>query len=328
MSRRARPTVVDLFAGAGLLSHAFKTVGFSVIRAIEQDSVAAATYARNLGTHVEIADVTKVKPEGRCDVLVAGPPCQGFSTLGLCAAGDPRNRLSLQVARWAEALRAKVVVIENVVPFLASQSWKRLTAKLEGSGYSVSSFVLNAAEYGCAQIRLRSFTIATRGMIEFQLPAIRNRIPMTVREAWEGLPSRADGKNHHVSPKPSDLAKSRFSVIPTGGDKRDVMRRAPHLAPPSWWKVSNEVTDAWGRLDWDQPSNTLRTCFQNASKGRYIHPSQPRVISLREAARLHSIPDEWQFEGLPTQIARQIGNSVPPKLGVAVAKQVMRALAG
>jgi len=111
-------------------------------------------------------------------------------------------------------------------------------------------------------------------------------------------------------------------MIPEGGDKRDIMRAAPELAPPSWWSFPGQLTDVWGRMEWDRPANTLRTCLQNASKGRYIHPEQERVISLREAARLHSIEDTWSFSGLPTQVARQIGNSVPPRLGRAVARCV------
>jgi DNA (cytosine-5)-methyltransferase 1 len=102
-----------------------------------------------------------------------------------------------------------------------------------------------------------------------------------------------------------------------------VLRLAPHLAPKSWWKIGGQATDVWGRMLWDEPSNTLRTALLNASKGRYIHPEQHRVITLREAARLQSVPDCWIFEGTPYQIARQIGNGVPPLLGRAVAKAIL-----
>ena len=321
----SRPTVVDLFAGAGLFSCAFKQAGFRVMRAVEIDAVAAATYSANLGDHVEVSDVAKATPRGRCDVLIAGPPCQGFSTLGRRQADDPRNALSLEVVRWAERLHPKVVVIENVAAFLDSSAWHRVVRRLQSTGFHVESFVLNAFDYGCPQIRRRSFTVAHRGGEEISVPRRRRKLK-TVREAWRGLPSTPDGKNHHYAPAPSDVALARMKVIPSGGDKRDVMERAPHLAPPSWWRLSCEVTDAWGRMEWGKPSNTLRTALQNASKGRYIHPEQHRVISLREAARLHSIPDGWQFVGLPTQIARQIGNSVPPALGRAVAGSVFRLL--
>jgi DNA (cytosine-5)-methyltransferase 1 len=320
----SRPTVVDLFAGAGLFSLAFQNSGCRIIRSVEIDAVAAKTYAANLGNHIEVGDVSQLQPQGRCDILIAGPPCQGFSTLGSRRANDPRNSLCLQVIRWAKKLQPKIVVIENVAAFLESDEWQSANRGLRRLDYEVSEFILDAYDYGTPQHRRRSFTVATReGKI---VPPRPQRARRTVREAWEGLSDKPNGKNHHYSPKPSGIALARMQIIPPGGDKRDVMKKAPELTPPSWWKVSGEVTDVWGRMEWDKPCNTLRTALQNPSKGRYIHPEQHRVISLREAARLHSIPDEWTFVGLPTQIARQIGNSVPPKLGCAVARSVLAVL--
>ena len=318
-----RPTVVELFAGAGLFSYGFACEKFNVIRAIEMDCVAAATYCRNLGSHVEVNDVRKAAPDLGCDVLIAGPPCQGFSTLGTRNARDPRNQLSLEVVRWAKALQPDVVVIENVPAFINSDVWRRVTSLLQIEGYVVNVMVLDAFDFGVPQRRRRSFTFASR--IGQPLPVCITRTPVrTVREAWLRLQSEPNGENHHVAPIPSKLALARMRVIPIGGDKRDVLRRAPSLAPPSWKYVSQEATGVWGRLNWDGPSNTLRTCLQNPSKGRYIHPEQNRTISLREAARLHSIPDTWTFVGLPTQIARQIGNSIPLSLGRSVARSVHR----
>ena len=317
--------MVDLFSGGGLFSYAFAEEGFTLLKAVEKDKVAAATYAMNLGDHVECADVFVCKPKGECDVLIAGPPCQGFSTLGKRDAADPRNCLSLEAVRWARTLNPKVVVVENVPAFVESLVWRQLVAEFERTGYVVRASVLDAYEMGAPQLRTRSFTTAS----VVGMPVVRRTIAdgvATVREAWAGLATVPNGRNHHYSPEPSPLALSRMRVIPMGGDKRDVMRRAPELAPPSWWKVQSEVTDVWGRMEWDRPCNTLRTALQNASKGRYIHPEQNRVISLREAARLHTIPDEWKFAGTPTQIARQIGNSVPPALGRAVARSVRQAL--
>lgn len=323
--RGSGPTAVDLFAGAGLFSFAFQDAGFEIVRAVESDSVAAATYARNVGDHVEVSDIESIEPRGRCDIIIAGPPCQGFSTLGTRRKDDPRNRLSLNVIRWAEKMRPRIVVVENVPSFLNSPVCFTLQRGIGALGYSIEALVLDAADFGVPQCRRRCFIVAWRTGKPFLAPTTRRR-QRTVRDALDGLPDRPDGRNHHYSPKPSRVALARMRVIPTGGDKRDVMKRAPELTPPSWWRLSCEVTDAWGRMEWDKPANTLRTCFQNASKGRYIHPDQDRVISLREAARIHSIPDRWQFAGLPTQIARQIGNSVPPRLGGAVAHSALRLL--
>jgi len=319
------PVVVDLFAGAGLFSYAFQKAGFQIAQAIEIDKIAAQTYAQNIGSHIQVVDICRIHPEGKCDVIIAGPPCQGFSTLGKRQPNDPRNNLSYEVAKWASILHPRIVVIENVVSFLKSEEWCRLKRKFNKIGYQVTSFALDAKDFGVAQRRTRSFTLAYLPDIKVRQPAANSPL-VTVREAWDGLSIHPNGKNHHYAPSPSEIALKRMLTIPPGGDKRDVMRTAPDLAAPSWWNVATEVTDVWGRMNWNQPCNTLRTSLQNPSKGRYIHPEQHRVISLREAARLHSIPDSWSFHGTPTQIARQIGNSVPPLLGSAVAQMVFEAI--
>ena len=323
--RPQKLTVIDLFAGAGLFSHAFAQEGFSLVGAVEIDRPAATTYDMNLGRRVVCADIRTVEPSEGCDVLIGGPPCQGFSTLGKRDEADPRNLLSFEMVRWAQRLAPKVVVVENVKAFLDTPTWRSLAGSLGELGYSVTGFALDAYEMGVPQLRTRSFTIASKIGTPVMKRAVRRRL-RTVREAWEGLPSKPNGRGHHYAPSPSALALARMRVIPAGGDKRDVMRAAPHLAPPSWWRTQGDVTDVWGRMEWDSPSNTLRTALLNPSKGRYIHPDQNRVISLREAARLHTVPDMWRFAGTPTQIARQIGNSVPPALGKAVARAVRKLL--
>ena len=321
MRTSGKPKVVDLFAGAGLLSHAFLAERFQVVYAIEQNAIAAQTYRRNVGDHVEVADISLAEPQGTCDVLIGGPPCQGFSTLGRRDNSDPRNRLSMLMADWAEVLQPKVVVIENVPSFLTSKHWFRLKNRFEKLGYAVSSSVLNAADYGVAQLRFRCFAFASR-IDSPDAPSVRRKNYSTVREAWEGLTLKPNGVNGHDARTPSSLAHARMKLIPPGGDKRDLLRLAPDLVPKSWAKIGGQATDVWGRILWDEPSNTLRTALLNPSKGRYIHPDQHRVITLREAARLHSIADSWQFDGTPYQVARQIGNGVPPALGRAVARQV------
>lgn len=293
------------------------------MQSVELDPIAAATHERNLRTRVDVSDVRMTQPVGRCDVLIAGPPCQGFSSLGKRDQNDQRNGLCLEVARWARVLRPTIVVVENVAPFIDSPAWAELRRRFRRIGYQVEAVVIDAVDYGVPQFRRRSFTFASHvGMPELR----KTRPHLSVRRAWKGLPSRPNGRNAHYAPAPSSLALMRMQSIPPGGDKRDVLRHAPHLAPPSWHATTSEVTDVWGRLDWDEPSNTLRTCLLNPSKGRYIHPTQHRVISLREAARLHSIPDSWGFVGTPYQVARQIGNSVPPALGRAVARGIRRLL--
>lgn len=321
-----RPTIIDLFAGCGLFGHAFHLEGFDLAHAYELDPVAAATYARNVGPHITVADLRQVRPEGRTDVLIAGPPCQGFSTLGKRDPQDPRNQLSFLVLPWVAKLQPSIIVLENVSTFLNSPVSTKLQDRLGQLGYHCNDFILDAYDFGVPQRRRRSFVIASKlGPFDANFRTVARRC-RTVRQSLLGLPLEADAHNQHFAPKPSELALARMKTIPAGGDKRDIMARAPNLTAPSWWRIGCQVTDAWGRLSWDEPSNTLRTCLQNASKGRYIHPEANRVISLREAARLHSVDDSWYFEGFPTQVARQIGNSVPVNLGRAVARAVRHLL--
>jgi len=323
--KKKLPTVVELFAGAGIFGSAFAYERFRLQSAVELNLQAAETYRMNLGDHVFVGDIRNAHPQGRADVLIAGPPCQGFSTLGKRNKRDPRNRLSLHVLRWLDVVRPKIVVIENVPQFLQSSQAKTIQKRLLEKGYHVSTGVLDAFDYGVPQHRQRAILIASKvGGIRIAKP----RYKVTkVKDAWLGLPSEPNGENHHDFRMPSALAEERMKSIPLGGDKRDLLQDRPDLCPPSWESTRSEVTDIWGRMTWDAPSNTLRTCFLNPSKGRYIHPEQNRVISIREGARLQTIPDTFQFAGTPYQIACQIGNSVPFTLGRCIARAVRRRVA-
>lgn len=317
------PTTVDLFAGAGLLSEGFRRAGFKSVFAAEADARAVGTFNSNVSDVAEQWDVRRVRRDAKGDVLVAGPPCQGFSSLGNRRAHDVRNRLSLCVVDWAMSTESDVVVIENVPQFLRSSYWSDIRRKLKKHGFDSTDWVLNAADYGAPQLRTRAFGILSR----IGLPAMpEKRVSryLTVRDAFEGIPREVAGEGLHVAPSPSETAARRFALIPPKGDKRDIMRHAPDLCPPSWFRIAGEATDVWGRMDYEKPSNTLRCCFQNASKGRYIHPSADRVISLKEGARLQGIPDDWIFHGDRTSIARQIGNGVPIPLAEAVANSIAR----
>lgn len=318
-----KPTFTDMFSGAGVFASAFVREGFGLVDAVEINEAAIQTHHHNLGSFARKGDVRQLDPVRKSDVIIAGPPCQGFSSLGKMDADDFRNDLSLEVARWAGIVCPKIVVIENVPQFLRSRQWREMAAQMEAMGYEVTHVVLNASNFGVAQYRERSFTFASKIGIP-KVKTVRRRL--TVRDAVNGLSVLPNGENNHYAPAPTPLAMERIRLVPPEGDKRDIMRLAPHLAPKSWLTTTSEATDVWGRMSWDSPANTLRACFLHPSKGRYLHPDQDRVISLREAARIHSIPDGWFFKGTPYQVARQIGNSVPFNLGRAVARAVIELL--
>lgn len=314
-------TSIDLFSGAGLLGQAFKEAGFHAVLAIEADWRARASYAENVGADAMGEDVRNVVRGVSSDILVAGPPCQGFSTLGKRDHFDERNTLSLCVADWAESAKPLVVVVENVPPFLESKHWAMLQRRMRAQGYECTQWVLNAADFGAPQLRNRAFGIFSKiGLPDAPRPTVSTYT--TVGQAFEGLPVKPARSGMHIAPTPGALALARFKVIPPKGDKRDVMRNAPDLCPPSWLRMGGQATDVWGRMDIDAPANTLRCSFQNASKGRYVHPTQNRVLTLQEGARLQGIPDDWKLHGDRSSIARQIGNGVPLPLGRAVANAV------
>lgn len=314
---RSRPRVGDLFSGAGLFGQAFADQGGKLRFAVEMDPLAAASYARNVGPHIHAGRVEQLVPPHAVDILIAGPPCQGFSTLGRRDPKDVRNQLCLEIPRWAKQSGANVVVVENVPPFLRAPQWKIMAQGLELLGFEVTTWELDAANYGVPQHRNRSFTVASRiGLPE--PPAQTEQTP--AGEVFRGI-RRTDPMQ--VWPEQSALADARMKLVPRNGDRRDILRLAPALCPPSWQRIGCQATDVWGRINPCVPSNTLRCDFQNPSKGRYIHPTKNRMISLREGARLQQIPDHWVMEGSRTSVTRQIGNGVPLGLGRAVAHQVL-----
>ena len=314
-----KPRFIDMFCGAGLFSAAAVDAGMEPVLAIDLSQDAIGSYNANVGPVGVVGSVLDPRQLPAADVLIAGPPCQGFSTLGRQDPLDERNRLSMAVPDWAAGCGASVVVIENVPPFLRSAHWADLAAQLIGLGYSIQTWELEAADFQTPQLRRRSFTIASAVGELCRPEPVGRRI--SVREALAKPVASVDPL--HSWPIPKGIAAERIALIPPRGDKRDLMRLAPELCPPSWQSVGCQATDVWGRVDQDRPANTIRCTFQNPSKGRYLHPSEDRCLSLREGARLQGVPDDWQFVGKPYPVARQIGNGVPIPLGFAVMKSVM-----
>lgn len=313
-----KATLIDMFSGAGLFSAGGVAAGLQPVLAIDVSREAIASYNRNVAPVGVVGSVLAERELPAVDVLIAGPPCQGFSTLGRQDPLDIRNGLALAVPEWAERCGAAVVVIENVPPFLRSPQWRQLAKRLERLGYAVQTWELEAADYGTPQLRRRGFTVASRiGPIPMPV-SVSTRV-----SAGEALVVPiAAGDPMHRWPVPVGIAATRIALVPPKGDKRDIMRSRPDLCPPSWVRVGCQATDVWGRIDPAQPANTLRCTFQNPSKGRYLHPTENRCISLREGARLQGVPDCWVFEGKNYPVARQIGNGVPIPLATAVIRAV------
>ncbi len=338
-------TLADVFAGAGGLTLGFTTLDFEPVFAVERDADFAATYAANFGAHVLVGDIEQLLSAGlpqRCvDVLVGGPPCQGFSNLAGNRKHDPRRALWRSYLRTLEQVDADVFVLENVPNFLTSEEGSSFVATARARGYVVepeTAAVLNAAHFGVPQARRRAVIVGSRiGRIALPSPGMIRR---TVRDAfstgcWEediaiqGQPRRFElgaspvcGPDLHLARRPTPLSRARYRVVPEGGNRFDLLRKRPDLTPACWVRKTSGGTDIFGRLWWDRPAVTIRTEFFKPEKGRYLHPSEHRPITHWEALRLQSFPDSFRWVGSKTRIAAQIGNAVPPLLGQAVARSI------
>lgn len=358
--RRIDIHVLDLFAGAGGLTAGFHEASdrFRSVRAIEWDRDAAASYAATFGVDVAFAgpiqDWLALDEDLEVDVIVGGPPCQGFSTLGKQDEEDERNALWREYAAAIARYRPRYFVVENVAAFMSSPQFgdfRRLMAPGEMlEDYTWVAGVLNSADFGAFQARKRAVMIGSRrDVVSAMLPAATHakdehrtvadafaRIPGAVDGVALGSPSGAiviDGETRptytrsdlHLGRTYTELSLRRFRSIPPGGNRFDI---DDELLPNCWRNHTSGSADVMGRLHWDRPSVTIRTEFFKPEKGRYLHPEADRAITHYEAAVLQGFPETHRFVGSKTSIARQIGNAVPIPLGAAIAREIERALEG
>jgi DNA (cytosine-5)-methyltransferase 1 len=340
---------IDLFAGAGGLTLGFELADreFMPVFAVEVDDAAARTFKQNFGCEVWDGSIEDVEVFPDADLIIGGPPCQGFSPLGRDRDDISRAKLN---SLWEHYLRAvrqvkpKAFVIENVPEFQRSDQFAALLRLMETDpvlrAYGFAYGLVNAADYGVPQRRLRGIFIAVRDRSDVAWPpspshgpdSPANRPYVTVRDAIGDLPltpkqsevgTLPDGSQDlHFRRNPRPSSVERYRAIPQGGNRFDLAQNRPDLLPRCWAEKPSGTTDVMGRLWWDRPGFTIRTEFFKPEKGRYLHPKAHRPITHREAARLQSFPDTFTFDGTKIEIARQIGNAVPPLLGRAIALHV------
>jgi DNA (cytosine-5)-methyltransferase 1 len=361
------PTTVDLFAGAGGLTSGFVSAGFEPAFAIEWELPAAATYAANFGEdHIVWDDIERVPSSRipRADVVVGGPPCQGFSNLGTRDVADPRNKLWNEYLRVVLAANPQVFVLENVDRFSKSTEFALLMDELTGGSLKRWKYtacqVVNAADYGVPQRRARTILIASRvGPVAIPTPThakaatLERQSWTTVRSAIASVPewpettnlptSRTEffgrvipgvfkSRDIHIGRNPLPTSLLRYDCIPPGGGRFDL---PDELMPRCWATKPTGTTDVMGRMRWDAPSLTIRTEFFKPEKGQYLHPQWDaedptkrvnRPITHREAALLQTFPNDFLWCGTKIEIARQIGNAVPPRLAQVIAETVKERL--
>jgi len=324
---KLKPIAVDLFSGAGGLSEGLKQAGYRVAGAVEANVPACQVYRLN---HPKVRlwnkDIRKLSAKcmmkalrlrpGQLDLLAACPPCQGFSTMrtrnGANRNRDGRNDLIYDVLRFAWKLRPKTLMIENVPGLARNARFRVFRKRLVAMGYEISWRVLNAVDFGVPQRRNRLVLLAARGAAP--LFASRVQRPRTVREAIGKLkaPTRSSDPLHNYTVQRQRKILALIREIPKDGGSRTARGRTAQLA---CHREHEGFYDVYGRMAWDAPSPTITGGCISPSKGRFLHPSANRAITLREAALLQTFPRKYRFplKHGRYHIALMIGNALPPE---------------
>lgn len=320
---------IDLFSGCGGLTLGLKQAGFKVIGAVEIDPIAVETYQKN---HPEVKvwqeDIRKIEgremlrslglKKGQLDLLAGCPPCQGFSSIrtrnGKKRPRDDRNDLIFDYLRLVKTFLPKAVMLENVPALAKNGRMKLFKGELDALGYDLNGtpLVLNTADYGVPQRRRRMILVCSRvGHIE--LPESET-IKITVRDVIGGLPrpGKSGDPLHDIIEKRDPRIVEMIRRVPKNGGSRTDLPKRFHL--PCHQKLPEGFKDVYGRMSWEDVAPTITGGCVSPSKGRFLHPSQNRSITLREAALLQSFPKNYYFSLSKGKqgVALMIGNALPP----------------
>ncbi len=348
--------VIDLFAGCGGLSKGFMDAGFNIIVGVDNDQAALNTFVRNhngakslnadLSKQETFDEIVHIAGDKSIDIIIAGPPCQGFSLTGPRNFDDPRNKLYLAVLEMVRQYQPKGFIIENV-PGMATmyegQVKEEVLRRFRNMGYNIECKILCAADYGVPQMRKRLIYMGVRGDIGFPVfpePILTPEKYISCREAIDDLPPREKelGKefdsycskphteyqrlmrgncsilSNHIATAHKQFVKDTIALVPEGGNWRDL---------PEGVGENRRFHEAWTRYDGNKPSRTIDTGHRN-----HFHYQYNRVPTIRENARLQSFPDDFVFTGTKTQQNRQVGNAVPPLLGYYLGKTLKKIIDG
>ncbi|AEC51482.1 modification methylase [Pyrococcus sp. NA2] len=303
-NKELRPSVIDLFAGAGGFSLGFKLAGFKIISAIENFKPKAKTYSQNFPeVNVIVSDIKLVNPldvADKVDVIIGGPPCEPFTAINPRRMEDPRDRLYkdpigrlvLEFVRFVRELKPKFFVMENVPQILEVEKYIR--REFERAGYDVYFNVLNSLDYGVPQIRRRVF------ISNIELKPRKVRGPNRVWDVLKDVPP--DAPNNELWNPPSKIA-----------------RKIPYLR---WGQAAQKFGrfQNWIRLHPYKPAPTVR------GNSRFVHPFEDRPLTVREQARLMGFPDYFVFLGGRNVQFDSVGEAVPPPLAKAIAEFLKRKL--
>jgi len=349
--------VLDLFCGCGGLSQGFKLANFNIVGGVDSDEDSISTFSKNFpGSNaickdILIFDKKKIEENySNIDVIIGGPPCQGFSNANRWhkKKDDSRNKLFFEYLKFVEVLRPKVVLIENVKGILSRNNGfakVKIEQLIKDLGYNVSSKVLFASDFGIPQYRQRAFFVCINTKyknIFFDFDNLEKKAKVTVKEAIGDLYNLKMNKNHqyktpsrkklndyltylrssdiitsHEIKYPAESTQEKISHVAQGGNWSSIPE---HLFKTS---RSNRHSSAFKRLDEKDCSVTIDT---GNAHSNYFHPIYNRIPTVREAARIQSFQDDFQFCGSRTSQYKQVGNAVPPLLSFQLAKKLQRIL--
>lgn len=340
--------IIDLFCGIGGFSYGFEmTKKFKTILGVDCWNVALETFKRNhSSTNIIQSDIKELQEDfwsnyiKKVDVIIAGPPCQGFSMSGKRDVLDERNNLFKEVLRIVKVVKPKVVVIENVLGLLSMTTPDGMYVKdeiekeLKEIGYTIAHKVLTASDFGVPQNRKRVIFIGSlKNNLKFPVSQYGEgkKSVITVGDALGNIPN--SGKEYleprndyqrmmsgrknilnHEPIKHSDLIVKRMKCVPQGGNWQDI--------PLALGQGGGKHSNNYRRLKSDEPSITIK----HVSKSMIIHPIYDRTPTVREVARIQSFDDDFEFTGTKYDQHQQLANAVPPLLGKAIAENILEML--
>jgi len=328
--------IIDIFSGCGGLSSGFEQTNcFTTVCAIDIWQQALNTIKLNkpqvnticssLATITD-AEILQLKYQQNIDVVVGGPPCQGFSLAGKRQVNDPRNDLWRHYVRFISIIKPEWFVLENVFGLMSMQTQQGekvidlILAEFKKIGYSCQVNLVSAKDFNVAQDRKRLFIIGNRfGCLLKLKPTTANK-PKTVRMAIGDLETLESGQKSATDPYHFAMQHNPNHIkwlkpVPEG----ETAHNYKHL---TGMKVKGYST-TYKRIWWDRPSPAITTCFNSISSQNNVHPSSTRALTIREAMRIQSFPDNFVFAGNHKDIRTQIGNAVPPELARQVAEQIL-----
>lgn len=345
--------VIDMFCGCGGMSLGFAAIAkvtgaFRLIGGVDVNEVSLRTYGHNYGVPARKVDVRELANSDESlnsfleslpdydqelpTVLIGCAPCQGFTAHRKKNWDEPDNRNSLveAFADVAVSMQPDCVIMENVPELLSGRYWKHFEYfrdRLTNSGYIVKQAIHSAAEHGAPQDRFRALIIAMK--VDFSMPESRLKPSefRTVRNAIADLPPVHAGEQNSSDAMHKSAAHRQSTIevikaIPKNGGSR------PNGVGPKCLQDFKGFADVYGRLAWDRPAITITHYARNPASGRFVHPEQNRGLTMREAARLQSFPDGFEFIGGFDDVFRQIGEAVPPMFSLSVAASTLAALKG